>query len=118
MGPVQRRIVKGVLAVVARPKLTLVIGGAVLAASIVFALTRLSISTDQNKLFSDKVPFFRNFLEYEKQFPESDATYVVIEPAKAKADDPDPPVERWTALADRITDRLNGMKRYVQRAAD
>jgi predicted RND superfamily exporter protein len=114
MGPVQRRVVKGVLAVVARPKLALVISGIVLAACVVLSLTRLSISTDQDKLFSERVAFFHDFVEYERQFPESDATYVVIEPVNAN---PEPPVERWTALADRITQRLNDMHRYVTQAS-
>src|SRR5579863_5738056 len=55
MGIVQRRLVKGVLWIVARPKLTLAAAAAVLAVAAIYAHQRLTVSTDQNDLFSPKV---------------------------------------------------------------
>lgn len=106
MGFVQRRLLKVVLRVVARPRLTLVIAGVLLAASVGLAWTKLTLSTDQDKLFSKDVPFFKDWLDFNERFPENQALYVLIEakdPARV------PPVKRWTDLADRITDRLRTM---------
>src|SRR5438105_15106187 len=113
MGFIQRRVMTAVLGVVSHPKTTLVISAAVLAASVVLALTRLRVSTDQDKLFSADVKFFRDYLEFDAKFPENAAIYVVIEAAPGK---PAPPVERWTALADGITARLRELTRYVHSA--
>jgi predicted RND superfamily exporter protein len=110
MGHLQRRLRHGIIHVVAHPKLTLLIAGVLLAASVVLALSRLRISSDENKLFSDKVKFFREFLEFDDKFPENDALYVVIEakePARAI------PVSRWTGVADAITAKLRAMPGVV-----
>src|SRR6266536_1132831 len=110
MGFVQRRILKLVLAVVRRPKLTLAISGVILAACVGLAVARLRISTDQNKLFSEKVPFFRDFLHFIHAFPENEALYVLVE---AKHPRQIPPVKRWTDFADAITERLSAEKQHV-----
>jgi len=100
-----------VLSVVRRPRLTLVVAGAVLAACVAFAAARLTISTDQNKLFDPNVPFFRDYLHFTRLFPENEAIYVLVEPKDAGHP---PPVERWTALADAIATRLRGLTRHVK----
>ncbi|MBA2707376.1 MAG: MMPL family transporter [Gemmatimonadaceae bacterium] len=110
MGFVQRRLLKFVLWVVRRPRLTLAIAGFALVASVLLAVTRLSISTDTNKLFSSDVPFFRNYLEFIQKFPENEAVYVLVE---AKEPDGSPPVRRWTAIADSITQHLQQAPDYV-----
>lgn len=107
MGFVQRRILICVLAVVAHPWITL---GAVFVTVAVcsgYAIGWLTISTDQNKLFSSKPWFFHDYLEYISRFRENEAVYIVIEPG-----DPTdhPPIARWTAVADHVTERLRGMK--------
>ena len=82
MGFFQRRLRHGVLHVVARPKLTLLIAAALLAGCVGLATLRLGISSDENKLFSEKVKFFRDFLEYDRKFPENNGLYVVVERAE------------------------------------
>ena len=47
---------------------------------VLYAVLRLNISTDQDKLFSSDVPFFRDYLDFEASSPKSEAMYVVIEP--------------------------------------
>ena len=106
MGFVQRRILKCVLWVVHHPKLTLGIALGVLALAIVDARLQLTVSTDQNKLFSPKIKFFADYLRFDEEFPENQATYIVIE-GKDLTDDH--PISRWTDLADRIADKLNSM---------
>ena len=111
MGFLQRLQLKAVMQVVSHPRLTLVLAGAVLLASALLAWSRLNISTDQNKLFSSNVPFFRDYLTFINKFPENEAIYVVIQPH-----DPNhaPPVKRWTDLADRITQRLRALPQHVK----
>src|SRR5688572_31227446 len=107
MGRIQRQLVRAILGVIQRPRLTLAIAGVALLACATLAYFRLDISTDQNKLFSPKVKFFADYLEYAKKFPENEAVYVIVEatePAIA------PPVRRWTAIADAIADRVRGLK--------
>lgn len=107
---IQRRLLKYVLAVVTHPWLTLVIVLLVVAASATLAITRLTISTDQNKLFAPKVWFFQEYLQYIHRFPENEAVYVVIEPRDPNAK---PSIDRWTAAADQITQHLRQIKQYV-----
>lgn len=111
MGSFQRRLLKVVLRVVERPKLTLAIAGAVLLACGTLAFTRLSISTDEDQLFSSKVKFFHDYLEFDKKFPENQALYVIVEP-------PDqahlPPVKRWAELSDRLAEKLRPLTKYVE----
>ncbi len=111
MGFVHRRLLIAILYVVRHPKLTLAVSAVVLAGCALFARSRLSISTDENKLFSSDIKFFRDYLEFIHQFPENEAIYVLV-----RVRDPGhvPPARRWTALADQITERLAGMREYVQ----
>src|SRR5688572_659692 len=111
MGRIQRRIVRGVLGVVGRPKLTLVVAGAVLLACAAWAYFRLEISTDTNKLFSERVPFFADYLAFDRKFPENEAVYVVVE---ATAPAHTPPTARWTAAADAIAGRLRAIPQHVR----
>jgi hypothetical protein len=113
MGFIQRRLLKSVLAVTKHPRLTLGIVLAVVAAASALAITRLTISTDQNKLFSPKVSFFRDYLQYIHRFPENEAVYVVIEPRDPNAK---PSVQRWAAVADAVTARLRSMHQFVNAA--
>ncbi len=110
MGFVHRRILTGVLAVVTHPWITLGTVFITVAACVGATVAWLTISTDQNKLFSPKPWFFHDYLQFIQRFPENEALYVVIEP-KNPADHP--PVLRWTAAADQITRRLRGIKQVV-----
>jgi hypothetical protein len=115
MGRVQRRIIRGVLAVVEHPKLTLAIAAAVLIACASWAYLRLDISTDTNKLFSPKVKFFADWLDYFHKFPENEAIYVLIQPRDPAAAAPG--LRRWTGAADAVVERLKGMPGVVDAAA-
>lgn len=79
-------------------------------ACVVLAAMRLNISADQNKLFDPRAPFFRDYLNFVKAFPENEAIYVVVQ---AKAGE-NPPVSRWTAAADAIAAKLRTLPRYVR----
>ena len=111
MGRVQRRIVRAVLWVVAHPRATLGIAAALLAVSVLAAWSKLTVSSDQNKLFSPKVKFFADWLNFDRKFPENQAIYVVVEPKDWSAH---PAVERWVGLADRIAARLRRMPGEVE----
>src|SRR5690348_15932508 len=86
-----------VLWVVSRPRLTLAITLNVTAVCVALAMARLRISTDEDKLFSADVPFFRSWLAFGKEFPENESVYVLVQ---AKGDESAIPVERWTKAAD------------------
>jgi predicted RND superfamily exporter protein len=105
----QRRILKAVLSVTAHPRVTLFIVAATLFASIALAAARLTISSDQNKLFSGNVPFFRNYLAFTRQFPENEAVYIVVENKSGTR----PDVKDWTTVADAITHRLANLPEAV-----
>jgi predicted RND superfamily exporter protein len=92
---------------------TLAITLGVTAACIGLAVGRLGISTDQNKLFSRDVPFFRDFIEFGRQFPENEAVYVVVE-ARTREANKWPAVERWAAAAEAIAGRLRELKKHVK----
>jgi predicted RND superfamily exporter protein len=111
MGFFHRRLLIAVLAIVSRPRTTLVVALTALIACIVFAKLRLNISTDQNDLFSHNVGFFRDYLDFIEKFPENEAIYVIVRPS-----DPGkmPPVKRWTQAADAIADRLRQIPQYVK----
>jgi predicted RND superfamily exporter protein len=107
-----------ILGIIARPRLTLALAGAALLASAGLAITRLTISTNQNELFSSNVPFFRNYLDYIGRFHENEAVYITIEPKDSKAG---PPLDRWAAAADAIDAaerRLPNMVDAVQSRVD
>src|SRR5688572_17647193 len=107
MGRIQRQLVRAILGVIQRPRLTLAIAGVALLACATLAYFRLEISTDQNKLFSPKVKFFADYLKFDRKFPENEAVYVVIERADRSA--PPPPLNRWTAAADAIAARVSAL---------
>jgi uncharacterized protein len=113
MGFFQRRLLTGVLAIASHPIRTLVVVGITLAACGLWAGTSLNISTDQNQLFSDKVPFFRNYLDFIARFPENEAIYLILEPRDPTMH---PALNRWTAAADAITDRLRQIPQFVDAA--
>jgi uncharacterized protein len=107
----QRRLLGIVLRVVRYPKLTLLICALALAGCVTLAFFRLSIDTDQDKLFSPNVPFFKAFLEYEDKFPENEALYIVVDRIDRSKD---APIARWTSLADGITARLSKLDKIVE----
>ena len=86
MGFFQRRLLIAVLAIVHRPRLTLIVALAALIGCVVYARVRLDISTDQNDLFSHKVGFFRDYLDFIDKFPENEAIYVIVRPADTSGD--------------------------------
>jgi len=109
MGFVHRRILKSVLSVVRHPKTTLLLVVIGLAVCGVLAATRLNISSDQNKLFSPKVWFFRDYLDMIRRFPENEALYIIVEPRDPASAD----MNRWMELSDQIVARLRGMPEFV-----
>jgi predicted RND superfamily exporter protein len=102
-GSVQRRLLIAMLWIVTHPRR--VLGGAllVLLACGLLAFFGLGLSTDQDELFSSKVGFFKNYINFTRDFPENQASYVMIE----ALDPAHPPLtQQWIAVADAITDRL------------
>src|SRR5690349_4415679 len=106
-----RPLLVAVLHVVTHPKRALSIALIVLAACVGLAYFRLDIATDQNRLFDPTVPFFRDFLRFGELFPENEALYVVVE--RARPTDPEPPVRRWTSIADELAARVRTLKSAV-----
>jgi predicted RND superfamily exporter protein len=98
-----RQLLLGMLWVVTHPKRTLAGALLVLLGCGLLAFFKLQTSTDQDELFSSKVAFFDQYIKFTQNFPEHQASYVMIEPA-----DPShpPATARWIAVADAITDRL------------
>ena len=113
MFSVQRRLLMGVLAITRHPRVTLAILIAILAGCSILAVTKLTISTDQNKLFSDKVPFFRHYLDYIHEFRENEAIYIVLQPKNPHAH---PALARWTGAADEISADLRALTTQVRDA--
>jgi predicted RND superfamily exporter protein len=111
MGFFHRRLLTAVLAVVTHPRITLLISLLAVAACVILSQIKLDISTDQNDLFSHKVGFFRDYLDFIDKFPENEAVYVIVRPTDPAKK---PPVDRWTAAADAIANRLGQMPKYVQ----
>jgi hypothetical protein len=106
-------LLRCVLFVASHPRRTLLVVALVLTAAIGFSLRFLTISTDENKLFSANVPFFHNYLEFIHRFAENEAVYIVIEPRDPAAN---PPVPQWAAVADAVTDRLRHLPEFVKDA--
>jgi predicted RND superfamily exporter protein len=106
-----RRLILAVLHVVEHPKRSLTIAGLLVIISSCFAWMKLEHSTDQDQLFSSDVPFFRRYIDFTKDFPENQASYILVEPK----DSAHPPmVSRWVEIADAIKTRLDKEKDYVK----
>src|SRR5436190_21880175 len=114
MHHVRRPILRFVVRVVSRPRLTLAVTLVATAACVGLAVGRLRISTDQEKLFSRDVPFFRDYANFGRAFPENDGIYVVVQPRDPKAR---PAVERWAGAAEAIAGRLRGLSQHVKSVA-
>jgi hypothetical protein len=102
-----------VLLVVSRPRATMAVTLLVAAVCVGLAVWRLRISTDQNKLFSTDVPFFRAFVEFDRNFPQSEEVFVVI---RATGDEKAVPVVRWAGAADAVAANLNKLPQHVKLA--
>jgi predicted RND superfamily exporter protein len=111
MGPIHRRILKDTLRLTRYPRIILGIALLLAAISAYLACTRLRISTDQNKLFSPRVAFFHQYLQFIKHFPENEAAYVVIQ---ARNPAHPPPARQWIRAAKAITAALNKLPKYVK----
>jgi hypothetical protein len=105
-----RRILIAVLAIVCHPWTTLAVVFLTVAACCWAAIGWLTVSTDQNQLFSSKPWFFHDYLQFISRFRENEAIYVVIEPSDPAAN---PPIARWTAAADHITERLRATPQVI-----
>jgi hypothetical protein len=108
-----RRILMLVLNVVTHPVRTLTIAAVILAAAIGISVWRLNISSDQNDLFSDKVGFFHNYLEFIRRFRENEAVYIVIEPKDFVHL---PSTSRWADVANHVTQKLRDLHDDVEKA--
>jgi uncharacterized protein len=102
-GKIHRKVLIAMLWIVAHPRRVLAIALLALVACGMLAFFHLGLSTDQDELFSSKVGFFKNYISFTKDFPENQASYVMIEAADPSH--PPPPAE-WIAAAEAITDRL------------
>ena len=98
-----RRLLIGMLWVVTHPRIVLSLSLLALLGCGLFAYLNLGLSTNQDELFSSKVAFFNTYKKFTVNFPENQASYVIVEPVNSAAP---PPVEKWIAIADAITDRL------------
>jgi hypothetical protein len=105
-----RRILIAVLAIVCHPWTTLAVVLVTVGACAAVAVSWLTVSTDQNQLFSSKPWFFRDYLQFISRFRENEAVYIVIEPSDPAAK---PPIARWTAAADHVTERLRAMPQVI-----
>ncbi len=106
----QRLLVRSVLTVVSHPRWTLAIAAAALIACVALAWTRLSISTNQDELFSPTAPHFRAYLRFVEEFPENEAIYVLIEPSGPAM----PSTDRWTQATDAVAERLSALSDHVR----
>ena len=112
---VHRTLLRGVLAGVGASAADSCRAALIVTACSLLAFFRLHVSAESNELFSHKVAFFRNWLDFNKLFPENEATYVVIEPTVIPNAPPNvPPTARWTGLADAIAARLRTIPNAVQ----
>jgi hypothetical protein len=106
-----RRLLIAMLWVVTHPKKTLAIALLALLGCATYALTHLGISTNQDELFSSKVAFFGDYIDFTKDFPENQASYVMVE----AADPAHPPATAdWVAVANTITEQLQHDKTDVK----
>lgn len=98
-----RLLLLWMLWVVDHPRKTLVLVFIILLTCIAMALSNLGLSTNQDELFSSDVKFFHDYIDFTQDFPENQASYVMIEAVDSKHP---PAVQEWTAIADAITDQL------------
>jgi predicted RND superfamily exporter protein len=106
-----RHLLKAVLWIVDHPRTTLASALIALLGCIALAVTRLGISTNQDELFSSKVAFFKDYLDFTNDFPENQASYVLID----DVDPAHPPtVDQWVAIADAITEELAADSAHVE----
>jgi predicted RND superfamily exporter protein len=115
MGFIQRRLVRGVLWVVAWPKVTLGICALVLVASVIGAWWGLSLSTDENALLTPDLPFFKDYLRFDAKFPENEAFVVVVWP---KDYSQRPLATRWIGLSEEIRRKLTDPAAEVHKDVD
>jgi predicted RND superfamily exporter protein len=106
-----RCLLIAMLRVVKAPRLMLGIAAFTLIGCGVYAGLKLGISTDQDELFSSKVAFFRDYINFNKDFPENQANFVMIEAKDAKNP---PPTARWTEAADGVAAALEKQSRWVR----
>lgn len=107
----RRRSIQLVLFITAHPRAALASATILAVACIIAAVGWLTLSTNQNELFSPSVPAFRDYLDFIEHFPENEAIYVMLEPA-----DPASPIpaQRWTDAADAIAARLSDLPDHVR----
>jgi len=111
---IQRKMLTFVLLVIRHPRWVISLGLSMTVIGALLAIFFLPISTDQNKLFSSRVPFFHRYLQYIHNFPENEAAYVVM---TARDDKAPPPAAQWIAAANAVTERLRQLRTNV-RAVD
>lgn len=107
----ERLILLAVLSIVQHPIRALVIAGILLAVCGSLALAKLNISSDEDKLFSEHVKFFHDYLEFDRKFPENEAVYVIVE---AKDPQSHPTLAQWTGIADSIARKMRAIPQYVE----
>ncbi|HEX5241908.1 MAG TPA: MMPL family transporter, partial [Tepidisphaeraceae bacterium] len=107
----ERLILLAVLSIVEHPIRALVIAGIILAVCGSLALAKLNISSDEDKLFSEHVKFFQDYLEFDRKFPENEAVYVIVEAKDPKAS---PTLSQWTGIADSIAKHMRAIPKYVE----
>src|SRR3954463_6842964 len=111
MRALHRPLLIFVLHVVKHPRRVLTISLIIVALCAGLAKWKLSIATEQNKLFDQNIPFFKEWISFTNRFPENEATYILIE---SKDPNQTPPLQRWTSLADAIADRLKQLPGQVK----
>jgi len=109
----ERLILLAVLSIVEHPIRALVIAGILLAVCGGVALAKLNISSDEDKLFSEHVKFFHDYLEFDRKFPENEAVYVIVETKDPQAQ---PTLAQWTGIADSIAKQMRAIPKYVESA--
>jgi len=107
----QRLLLKLVLAVSVRPRLTLLLVLVVVLACVLLASLQLRLSSNQNELFSSRVKFFREYLNFIEDFPENEAIFVVIEPVDAEQNIS---LQRWTSAADAVAGHVAALDEHVR----
>lgn len=110
-----RKLLKHSLRLIRYPRTILIIGILLAGASALLAARYLRVSTDENKLFSPKVPFFHQYLSFIHEFPENEAAFIVVQ---AKNSAHPPTTAEWIAAANAITRRLRTLHNSVASVDD